>query len=164
MALPAHHTATGFINPWPSAAPATSTWSSLFSTFPLTLASSLTSNRHARTIRVVKPEFTSTRLNGLSIHAIWLGHASAFVRIKLTDDVTLSTNDGNANDEAGETKEGEDEIRVLFDPIFSSRAGPSAFVGPSRRLEAPCEVDDLPRIDVVCISHNQCVRSLLSAC
>ncbi len=58
----------------------------------------------------------------------WIGHASVLVRL------------------AGMT--------VLFDPIFSERASPVSFAGPRRIVPLPIDVPDLPRIDVVMISHN----------
>lgn len=33
---------------------------------------------------------------------------------------------------------------MLFDPIFSVRAGPTQFTGPQRMKPAPCQVADLP--------------------
>lgn len=54
-------------------------------------------------------------------------------------------------------------IRILFDPIFSNRAGPTAFTGPARIVGPPCRVEDLPGVDIVCISHNQYVLFYLTA-
>ena len=43
---------------------------------------------------------------------------------------------------------------VLTDPMFSSRASPVPFLGP-RRVHVPgVRLEDLPRIDVVLLSHN----------
>jgi L-ascorbate metabolism protein UlaG (beta-lactamase superfamily) len=58
----------------------------------------------------------------------WIGHATMLVRL------------------AGKT--------MLFDPIFSERASPLPGVGPRRVVPLPIDIDDLPRIDVVMISHN----------
>jgi N-acyl-phosphatidylethanolamine-hydrolysing phospholipase D len=58
----------------------------------------------------------------------WIGHATVLLRI------------------AGKN--------VLFDPIFSQRASPLSFVGPKRLVPLPIEVAELPKIDVVMISHN----------
>lgn len=46
-------------------------------------------------------------------------------------------------------------IRLLFDPIFSDRAGPSQWTGPKRALPPPCPIEDLPEFHFVVISHNQ---------
>ncbi len=43
---------------------------------------------------------------------------------------------------------------ILFDPIFSERASPVSFVGPKRIAPLPIDIPELPRIDVVMISHN----------
>jgi N-acyl-phosphatidylethanolamine-hydrolysing phospholipase D len=43
---------------------------------------------------------------------------------------------------------------VLTDPIFSKRASPLQFLGPARAQDPGIALGDLPRIDVVVISHN----------
>lgn len=43
---------------------------------------------------------------------------------------------------------------VLTDPIFSSRAGPFGLLGPKRTRPAALRLGELPRIDVVLLSHN----------
>ena len=45
-------------------------------------------------------------------------------------------------------------LNILTDPIWSERASPFSFLGP-RRVRAPgVRFEDLPRIDLVLISHN----------
>ena len=58
----------------------------------------------------------------------WIGHASFLVQL------------AGAN--------------VLVDPQFSERASPVQFAGPRRIVPLPLELHELPRIDVVLISHN----------
>ncbi len=58
----------------------------------------------------------------------WVGHATMLVRL------------------AGKN--------ILFDPIFSERASPVGFAGPKRIVPLPIDIPELPRIDVVLISHN----------
>jgi L-ascorbate metabolism protein UlaG (beta-lactamase superfamily) len=58
----------------------------------------------------------------------WIGHATVLVRL------------------AGAT--------MLFDPIFSERASPLPTIGPKRIVPLPIDIGDLPKIDVVMISHN----------
>jgi N-acyl-phosphatidylethanolamine-hydrolysing phospholipase D len=58
----------------------------------------------------------------------WVGHATMLVRL------------------AGKN--------FLFDPIFSERASPVSFSGPKRIVPLPIDIPELPRIDVVLISHN----------
>ena len=58
----------------------------------------------------------------------WIGHATMFVRL------------------GGKS--------ILFDPIFAERASPFPFAGPKRVVPLPIDIPELPRIDVVLISHN----------
>jgi L-ascorbate metabolism protein UlaG (beta-lactamase superfamily) len=69
------------------------------------------------------------------IKAMWLGHASCYIELPCKPD-----------QERG--------VRILFDPVFSERVSPVSFVGPKRFTQAPAQVEDLPEIDMVCISHN----------
>lgn len=45
-------------------------------------------------------------------------------------------------------------LNVLTDPVFSERASPSSAVGPKRAQPPGLALAQLPRIDVVLISHN----------
>lgn len=45
-------------------------------------------------------------------------------------------------------------LNLLTDPMFSERASPLQFVGPKRARAAGISFPELPRIDVVLISHN----------
>lgn len=45
-------------------------------------------------------------------------------------------------------------LNVLTDPIWSDRASPLPFAGPRRRRPPGIAFDELPRIDVVLVSHN----------
>ncbi|OJD28921.1 metallo-hydrolase oxidoreductase [Diplodia corticola] len=54
-------------------------------------------------------------------------------------------------------KEGHVErgIRILCDPVFSTRMSPVRFAGPKRFMPPPCALADLPDpVDVVVISHD----------
>ena len=46
------------------------------------------------------------------------------------------------------------EQYILIDPALGSRASPFSFAGPQRKTPAPLSIADLPRLDVVLISHN----------
>ena len=138
---PAHHandSGTSFRNPWPSAA--TPTWSELASSsFPVAWAHQhLHSHPKSQPIKLITPTWGSDlhRSSDERMLGTWLGHASAFVEMPLR---------------AGRT------VKLLFDPMFSSRAGPTQYTGPARMIEAPCAVEELPGVDCVFISHNQCV-------
>jgi L-ascorbate metabolism protein UlaG (beta-lactamase superfamily) len=43
---------------------------------------------------------------------------------------------------------------ILTDPIWSERASPFSSIGPRRRREPGVRFEDLPRIDIVLLSHN----------
>lgn len=45
-------------------------------------------------------------------------------------------------------------LKVLIDPVFSTRAGPLGWFGPKRRRAPGLAFEDLPAIDVVLITHN----------
>ena len=45
-------------------------------------------------------------------------------------------------------------LNVLTDPIFSDRASPLSFIGPRRAQKPGLWLHELPRIDLVLISHN----------
>jgi N-acyl-phosphatidylethanolamine-hydrolysing phospholipase D len=45
-------------------------------------------------------------------------------------------------------------LNVITDPIFSERASPLDFVGPKRHQPPGLRLDELPRIDVVVLSHD----------
>ncbi|KAK4705420.1 N-acyl-phosphatidylethanolamine-hydrolyzing phospholipase D, partial [Phenoliferia sp. Uapishka_3] len=152
MARPSHHandTRSSFKNPWPSAQPPS--WSELAQGgFPLAWAHpNLRAHPHARDVKIVKPDWgrdsdsadpvREGKGKGKDIIGTWLGHACAFVEMPWTGKAA----DGN-----------EETVKLLFDPIFSSRAGPTQFTGPSRITPAPCQVGDLPGCDAVFISHN----------
>jgi L-ascorbate metabolism protein UlaG (beta-lactamase superfamily) len=44
--------------------------------------------------------------------------------------------------------------RLLLDPVWSERCSPSQSVGPRRMHQPPLDIEELPRIDAVLISHD----------
>lgn len=101
-------------------------------------------------MKVVVPDWGAASLKtcGLarekSIVATTLGHAGAIAGLP------LQGIDGDAHGSG----EGKDSFWVVFDPIFSLRAGPTQYTGPQRMKAPPCQVMDLPGCDAVMISHN----------
>lgn len=79
-------------------------------------------------VTVQKPEFLPTRETG-TLRATWLGHACYYVEFP-------------------------GGLRVLFDPVFEARCAPYQFLGPKRYTDPPCQIEDIPFIDAVVISHN----------
>lgn len=47
-----------------------------------------------------------------------------------------------------------DGIHILTDPVWYERCSPLGILGPKRRHPMPIELDDLPPIDFVIVSHN----------
>jgi len=62
------------------------------------------------------------------LRATWLGHSTVLLEL--------------------------DGVRVLTDPVWGPRASPSWIIGPKRFQPVPVELDALPAIDVVVISHD----------
>lgn len=77
---------------------------------------------------VRKPSFLSSRTTP-KLRATWLGHACYYVEFP-------------------------GGLRVLFDPVFTERCSPMSWLGPKRYTDMPCDVDAIPFIDAVVISHN----------
>ena len=46
------------------------------------------------------------------------------------------------------------DLNIITDPIFSDRASPLSFLGPKRLIKPAISYKNLPKIDVVVISHN----------
>jgi L-ascorbate metabolism protein UlaG (beta-lactamase superfamily) len=47
-----------------------------------------------------------------------------------------------------------DGLNILTDPVWSKRVSPVNFAGPKRIIAPGLELEDLPEIDIVLISHN----------
>ncbi|XP_064483466.1 N-acyl-phosphatidylethanolamine-hydrolyzing phospholipase D-like isoform X2 [Ornithodoros turicata] len=75
---------------------------------------------------VITPRFQEPPEDGVRV--TWLGHSTVLVQLE--------------------------GMTVLTDPILSERASPSQLLGPKRYRQAPCQVDQLPTIHAVLISHN----------
>lgn len=69
-----------------------------------------------------------TRAAATGLRATWLGHSTVLLDI--------------------------DGARVLTDPVFGERVSPLGFVGPRRFHPVPVEVDALPELDAIVISHD----------
>ncbi|TDL18742.1 Metallo-hydrolase/oxidoreductase [Rickenella mellea] len=74
------------------------------------------------------------------IKATWLGHACFLVELPVRIQASSPTPSRGA--------------RILFDPVFSDRCSPSQHLGPKRYTKPPCQMEDIPDIDAIVISHN----------
>jgi N-acyl-phosphatidylethanolamine-hydrolysing phospholipase D len=77
---------------------------------------------------VRRPAFLPTRETP-RLRATWLGHACYYVEFP-------------------------SGLRVLFDPVFEECCAPITMKSLKRYTPPPCEIEDLPFVDVVVISHN----------
>jgi len=62
------------------------------------------------------------------LRVTWMGHSSTLVEI--------------------------DGLRVLIDPVWDERASPARWFGPKRFFAAPLPLEEMPKLDVVLISHD----------
>ncbi|MCG6496797.1 MBL fold metallo-hydrolase [Kitasatospora sp. A2-31] len=81
----------------------------------------------ARPVPTVRPA-GGPRPAAEGVEVTWYGHASALVEVEGT--------------------------RVLLDPVWSDRCSPAAHVGPKRLHPVPVELEELPQVDAVLISHD----------
>ncbi|NKQ54935.1 MBL fold metallo-hydrolase [Amycolatopsis sp. K13G38] len=65
---------------------------------------------------------------GTGLHITWYGHASSLIEL--------------------------DGTRVLVDPVWAERVSPSRLVGPRRMHQPPHELEQLPRLDAIIVSHD----------
>jgi N-acyl-phosphatidylethanolamine-hydrolysing phospholipase D len=79
-------------------------------------------------IPFVKTDAAALKANVSEPTATWIGHSAFLLQL------------------AGKN--------ILVDPQFSQRASPVQFAGPKRIVPLPIDVEELPRIDVVLVSHN----------
>lgn len=87
-------------------------------------------SRPAAPIPLVSPEIYqgSDQAAASALAVIWLGHSTVLAEI--------------------------DGYRVLTDPVWSDRCSPSGIVGPHRLHPPPVELERLPALDAVVISHD----------
>ena len=79
---------------------------------------------HVRVVPTIPPR----RVDGTDMRVTWIGHSTVLIQTQ--------------------------GLNILTDPIWSERASPFAFIGPRRVREPGVRFDDLPRIDLVLVSHN----------
>ncbi|MCD2314631.1 MBL fold metallo-hydrolase [Sphingomonas sp. IC-11] len=75
----------------------------------------------------VRSTVPARRVDGDRMVATWIGHATVLVQTR--------------------------GLNILTDPVWSDRAGPLGF-GPKRAMAPGVRFEDLPKIDLVLVSHN----------
>lgn len=76
----------------------------------------------------VTPSVPPRRVDGQKMLVTWIGHSTVLVQT------------------AG--------LNILTDPIWSERASPVSFAGPKRVRAPGVRFEDLPKIDLILVSHN----------
>ena len=84
---------------------------------------------HQKTPHLIpKTEIDIGKLTARHNHVTWLGHSTFLLQFN--------------------------GLTILTDPVFSERASPVSFAGPKRYTQVAMPIADLPKIDLVVISHN----------
>lgn len=76
----------------------------------------------------VRQTVPPARVEGEPMRVTWIGHSSVLIQTE--------------------------GLNILTDPVWSERASPLRFMGPRRVRDPGVAFDDLPRIDLVLVSHN----------
>jgi L-ascorbate metabolism protein UlaG (beta-lactamase superfamily) len=84
-------------------------------------------------VKIRKPDWGADKPNNL--RATWFGHASFLVELPVIDGADRG-------------------VRILLDPVFAEQMGPMSRLGPKRFSPLPCELEDVPKVDLVLISHS----------
>jgi L-ascorbate metabolism protein UlaG (beta-lactamase superfamily) len=82
----------------------------------------------SRPLPVERPHDAWARSVDTGLRVTWLGHSTVLLEL--------------------------DGVRVLTDPVFGSRVSPVSFMGPRRFHAVPAELEELPPLDVVLLSHD----------
>ena len=78
-------------------------------------------------IPVEKPKFIK-KLKKEDFTITWFGHSTVFLQLQ--------------------------KLNIIIDPVFSKITSPISFIGPKRYCKFPIQIDELPSIDIVIITHD----------
>ncbi|KAF2019562.1 N-acyl-phosphatidylethanolamine-hydrolyzing phospholipase D [Aaosphaeria arxii CBS 175.79] len=120
----------GFVNPWDSFRDFTPISIMKAMVWRKLSGQSNTPDTTPPTVPIVKPNFLPSRETA-HLRATWLGHACYYVEFP-----------------------GRNGLRVLFDPVFEDCCAPINLPNLKRYTPPPCEIEELPVVDAVVISHN----------
>ena len=125
---PAHHTSTGFRNPYNDEASSSRFFTYIRARFfgdepfaEYTGKAHLVPQRQADLPTLLHPQAERAQVT-------WVGHSTTLIQYR--------------------------GYNILTDPILSQRASPLSFAGPRRYTQPALSMAQLPRIDFVVISHN----------
>ncbi|OAV99050.1 hypothetical protein PTTG_25441 [Puccinia triticina 1-1 BBBD Race 1] len=146
---PTHHLpgGSGFRNPWPSASSSQASHLAhlINNGIPLQLA-----KKPSTDLKPVRTLPADLKLYASHAHpappsntlvSTWLGHAGYLVQFPMLS-------------RAASSQQKPRPFRILFDPMFSVRAGPTQWTGPKRLKPSPCHIKQIPTVDICFISHS----------
>lgn len=122
-----HHTENGFKNPNPNFE-TKGFWNVIVWQFQrFQLPNSLDPSDYPP-FPVVGNDGSELNANTSKLSVTWIGHATTLIQV--------------------------DGVNILSDPIWSERCSPVSFIGPKRYTPPGIKIEDLPKIDIVILSHN----------
>lgn len=136
LGKPAHHVGsppTAFTNPWPSFDSHHSIPQMLSMRFGRERNFVPVPKTREELVPVRKPDWGADKPN--TLRATWFGHASFLLETAAVPGAPRG-------------------VRILADPVFAERVGPWGLIGPKRFSPTPCEIEEVPEVDAVIISHN----------
>ncbi len=126
-APPAHHVpGGGFRNPWPDSEPRG--WGDVLRWTRERRKQTRVANPPRGSFASTTPAVVYPRAGATEFTATWIGHSTTLLQM------------GGLN--------------VLTDPVFSQRAFPVQWMGPRRVMDPALDLEALPPLDVVLLSHN----------
>ncbi len=78
--------------------------------------------------RTITPTKLRPRIDGKEILVTMINHASVLIQTE--------------------------GLNIITDPVYSKRASPFSFIGPQRFMNPGIAFEDLPKIDIILLSHN----------
>lgn len=127
--LKPHHTEKGFQNTAPNTE-ARNFWEAMFKWKFMNLFKLGLPSVDPDDYKIITSESDSEKIkeNKKNLSVTWIGHATVLIQM--------------------------DGMNILTDPIWSERCSPVSFAGPKRYTKPGIKLEELPKIDIVVISHN----------
>lgn len=122
-----HHTADGFKNPNPNFE-TKGLWNVISWQFQRFQLPHSLDPKDYPPFPVLPNDGNQLLANHSKLSVTWVGHATTLIQI--------------------------DGVNILTDPIWSERCSPVSFIGPKRYTPPGIKIENLPRIDIVILSHN----------